>query len=115
MCGTKVRHMILALIVIEAVNCTCKIFHYVHTSRRVTFDTGGKLYVIGVYLGMLMAIIATFISLNLYMLLSATIAPDSSIYSFQLVSQMSHIVRESYQLIVTVISVVAWSLFYICV
>ena len=104
--------VILALIVNEAMNCTC---HYVHTLRRVTFDTGGRLYLIGIYLGMLLAVITTFFAINCYMHLSAKIAPDSPIYSWQLASSMSVIVYGSYELFVNTLSVLAWFLLYICV
>ena len=104
--------VILALIVNEAMNCTC---HYVHTLRRVTFDTGGRLYLIGIYLGMLLAVITTFFAINCYMHLSAKIAPDSPIYSWQLASSMSTIVYTTYGPFVGVISCAAILCLYICV
>jgi hypothetical protein len=92
-----------------------KISHFVHTSHRVTFDTGGRLYLIGIYLGLLLAVITTFFSVNVYISLSAKIAPDSPIYSWQLALSMSTIIYSSVASFVSVISSLAAICLYMCV
>ena len=64
---------------------------------------------------MLLAVITTFFSINVYMHLSAKIAPDSAIYSWQLASSMSVSVQGNYHQMVVGTSVLAWFLFYVCV
>jgi len=64
---------------------------------------------------MLLAVITTFFSINVYMHLSAKIAPDSAIYSWQLALSMSTIVYTTYGPFVSVISSLAVFFLYICV
>ncbi len=73
------------------------------------------MFVIGVYVGMVLALITTFIAINVFFLLSATIAPDSPMHSLQLASSMFSIVDRNTESFCVFLSALAWFLFYICV
>ena len=64
---------------------------------------------------MLLSVITTFFAINIYMNLSATIAPDSPIYSWQLALSMSTNVFTTYWTFTIVIATLAAILLYICV
>jgi hypothetical protein len=96
---------------------TCVPLQYLFVTSciNLTFDAGGRIYVIGIYFALLLALVTTFFAINCYMNLSARLAPDSPYYSSALVSFMSQNIFATYTTCWVVIVLLFVIFFYVCV
>jgi hypothetical protein len=78
-------------------------------------DTGGRIFVIGIYLGLIAALITTFFSINVYLHLTAVISEESPFFSKDLVRFMKDTIFTVYTRSWLIVVAAASLSAYICV
>ena len=78
-------------------------------------NAGGRIFVIGIYLGLMASLVTTFFAINIYMNESAILGQDSPFFDFELVSWQKRLIFENYTRSYACICFVAIFAMYICV
>ena len=77
--------------------------------------TGGRIFVIGIYLGLLVSLVTTFFAFNIYMNESAILGQDSPFFDVELVGWQKKTIFDNYTRSYLWICFVAIFSVYICV
>jgi hypothetical protein len=78
-------------------------------------NAGGRIFVIGIYLGLIASLVTTFFAINVFMGESAIFGGDSPFFDFELVSWQRRLIFENYTRSYIIICLVAIIAMYICV
>jgi hypothetical protein len=92
-------------------NCSCML----KADVLLSLVSGGRIFVIGIYLGLLASLVTTFFAINVYMSLSAKISEESPYFSTSIVHWMDMTIFSLYTRSYVIILVLALAFMYICV
>jgi hypothetical protein len=86
------------------------------TNFSLTFcNAGGRIFVIGIYLGLIASLVTTFFAINVYMGESAIFNHESPSFDFELVTWQRHTVFDNYTRSYIIVLFMAIFAMYICV
>ena len=77
--------------------------------------SGGRIFVIGIYIGLLASLVTTFFAINVYMSLSAKITEESPYFSTNLVHWMDNVIFALYTRSYIIVVVLTCAFAYVCV
>jgi hypothetical protein len=80
-----------------------------------SLNVGGRIFVIGIYLGLITSLVTTFFAINTYMDESAILSEDSQFFDHSLVTWQRTQVHRSYTTSYITMCLVAAFAMYICV
>jgi hypothetical protein len=96
-------------------NSTMRIETQIRCSGLTFCNAGGRIFVIGIYLGLIASLVTTFFAINVYMGESAVFNHESPFFDFELVSWQRTQIFQYYTRSYIIICLIAIFAMYICV